>query len=530
MTQQGLIEFEITNFQGVRNWEEETRIPKVNLWDVKNSDFEGGKWQAAPGPTEFLSALAGGTETRGLFFYPYQNSGVNEDYLIQYYNGNFYSLDLDAASRSQITGDSFTADEDIDGVVYNNEIFFVSPNNGMGYINGTTWGNTFTGTPPPGSIIESNAEKLWVAGVAGFPSVIFYSRTATAASPDNIKDWVTGAGSALVGKGGRITALRTLKGDTLYVFKDDSIHYLSGFDLSGADPVPKFETFSKTPGAINYRCVIEVENDLWYLTPNLELRSLGTVAQYINDTRTSDISLSIRKFLRNLDPVQDDAVMGYHDRKIHVSLKEKGSAVNNIEFIYDLDQKSWGIHKFRSLGPYAASNNDLYSAEELSGQIYKLRATYSNAGSPFNWNGKTLMVDLGKPWLNKRLRYVRLEVARSINHPITVFVHKDSYNDPSPSSFTLEAPTTAETGTPTASSEDKWGGATFGKSVWGGAGIGVDVSNPILYKRVFNIDRDESASAFGLEFDASVNGGSVEIISLALGLIPLPEKNQWMDY
>jgi hypothetical protein len=258
MPQENLIKIRLRDFTTLRNWELDSEIPPNCLFGALNSEFDGGVWKSIKGISSYLPALTGGTSVRGLFYYPYRTpTGETKNYLVEYYDKKFYIIDLDTDTRTLVQGTTFTVDEDVYAVVYNNAIYFTSPNNGMGYIeNGGTWGDSFVGVPPSGTMLEVAFEKMWSAGDPLNQNLITYSRTAIASDPTQIRDYQDGAGKALIGAGGVITALKKLK-NTMYVFKDNSIEYLSGFDTSGTYPIPIFEPYSVTGGALNPRCVVQ---------------------------------------------------------------------------------------------------------------------------------------------------------------------------------------------------------------------------------------------------------------------------------
>jgi len=66
----------------------------------------------------------------------------------------------------------------------------------------------------------------------------------------------------------------------------------------------------------------------------------GTVDRGIGDLSNRALA-SIKTFLKNIDPDQSDA-FGYRiEEKVYWHLKEKGSAVNNVVLIYDIENDSW---------------------------------------------------------------------------------------------------------------------------------------------------------------------------------------------
>lgn len=525
--QENLIKVKLKNFTTLRNWELDSEIPPNCLFDALNCEFDGGIWKSIQGVSAYLPDLTGGSSVNGLFYYPYKLSNLTEkNYLVEYYDKKFYLIDLANDTRTLVPGTTFTVDEQLYALNYNNAIYFISPNNGIGYIeNGGTWGSAFVGTPPVGSMAEVAFEKMWSAGDPLNRNLLTYSRTATASAPTQIRDYNTGAGKLLIGSGGVLTALKKLK-NTMYAFKEDAIHYLTGFDTSGTYPVPLFDPYTVTGGAINPQCVIQVENDLWYMNKNLQLRSLGAVAQYISDSRTTDVSLAIKRYLNELDPDQPYAAMSYFKNVLKVSLRTNGSAWNNWVLTYDFNNGGYSIERLKPVKMWAESPSQRFFCESTdnSGKLFKDNIGYSMDGSAFSFLGRTGMVDGGDASLNKRLRYVKIYCGRSENMALNVGIYKDSYGNAVSSTKTLAAPTTTEMGS-ASTSGGAWGEEDFGEEMWGGSGnLNVSAVLPV-YRKVFPVDQELTGRMFGVEISGTINGTRAEIYMIELGLIPLPDKN-----
>ncbi len=648
-----LVKIQLKNFTSLRNWELDSEVPNNCLLDAQNIEFDGGVWKSIQGTTSWLTELTGGTVVNGLFYYPYKHDDLTAtEYLVEYYNSTFYLIDTASEARTTVAGTTFTADEELASVNYNNDIYFISPTNGMGYITaGGTWGSDFavksayvtgsdiatanytlwtgitngsfritvdgvsynvtgidfstgslasmaeiagriqfalraatsglevvswetdhfvimsgavpasssitetsavgSGTdisgagafgglacnvgqgvvtpvsiPPTGSMIETAYEKMWTAGDPLNRSLITYSRSATAANPEYIRDYTYGSGKALVGSGGVITALKTLK-NTLYVFKEDAVYYLKGFDSSGTYPIPLFEPYAVTGGAINQKCVVQVENDLWFLTRSLQLRSLGSVAQYLSDARTQDVSLAIKRFLNELDPDQPRAAMSYFKNVLKVSLRTAGSTYNNWVLTYDFNNGGYSVERLHAIKMYANTPSQRYFVEDGAtglGKIFKDNTGYSKDGSPFYSYGRTKMVNFGKNTLNARIRYVKVYCGRSQGQDLILSIYKDTYDSTAASSKTLLAPTSTEMGT-TSDTGGGWGEEGYGEEMWGGSGNLRGALPPQVYRKVFPVDQNLTGRMFGIEIGGTINGTRFEIYEIELGVIPLPDKN-----
>lgn len=530
MPQEGLQTYSLTKFTGVRNWEADDRIPNNYVYYALNSTFTGGIWYSCQGTEAYLDNLVGGTTIRSLLYYPYQVGSVNHNYILEYYNDQWYLVDTDVDTRSPIL-DTWIVDEDAGGVIYNNIAYVVSPLNGMAWIDGNVWNTSFTGIPPAGTMMETNAEKLWVAGVNNFPAVIFYSRTASAANPEYARDWTTGSGSALVGHGGYITAIKNLK-NTLYVFKNNSIYFLNGFDTSGAYPIPLFEIYAVTSGAINNKCASLVENDIWFLNPQLEIRSLGSVAGFINDTRTNDVSIAIKRYLKQLDPDQSNAAMSYFDKVLKISLRTLGSPTNNFEITYDFNDFGYSIRQLNSIKQYVNTGTRTFFSEDgTSGQLFQYDIGFTMNGEPFQWKGNTLMIDLARPDLFKRLRYVSIHVRRTATQAAILDVYPDDFSA-TPNQFPIPAPDESETGIVPDQNDGIWDDSMWGSTEWAG-NSSINANSNTFYRRVFKYDigyNDLVAKQFGVGFEAQIFGGFIGIEEIVLQYIVMPEKYRPVDY
>lgn len=650
--QENVSKIQLKNFTSLRNWEVDSEIPNNCLFESVNCEFDGGIWKSIKGTTSYLPNLAGGSVVNGLFHYPYTLSDKTEkDYLLEYYNKAFYLIDTESDTRTVVPATTFTVDEELSSVPYNNDIYVISVTNGLGYIkDGGTWGSDFTvksafvtggkeaianvalwnailtgsfritidgvsrdvtgidfssttiadmatvaghiqlalrtvtggmetvewetdhfiitsgaipslssitvtssngiGTDisgagaftglatstgfgvvtnvsvlPVGSMVETAFEKMWIAGDPLNQNLITYSRTASAANPEYIRDYTNGSGRALVGSGGIITAIKKLK-NTMYVFKQDSIFYLSGFNTSGTYPIPIFTPFAVTGGAINQKSVVQVENDLWFLNQNLQIRSLGSEAQYISDTaRTNDVSLAIKRFLEELDPKQPRAVMSYFKNVLKISLRTNGSEYNNWVLTYDFNNGGYSVERLHPVKMYAATGSQRFFCEDgaVSSSLFKDNVGYSKNGSAFYFTGKTKMVNFGKATQSGRLRYIRIYCGRSQGQALDLNVYVDNYSNPSSSSKILIAPTATELGIATTTGGG-FGEEGFGEDMYGGSG-NLNTNEVLdVYRKVFVVDQNLTGRMFGIEIGGTINGSRAEIYEIELGIIPMTDK------
>jgi hypothetical protein len=532
MPQKGLQALTIQNFEGVRNWESPQRISPRNLWYAQNCIIEGGRLRSAKGVSAYLDELTGGTNIKGLMYFPFRSSGTTMKYILELYNGQWYKVDTSTDSREAIVGaTTHVSDEDATGIVINNVAYLSNATDGMAWWDGTTWSTTFEGAsvPPKATIMAENAGKMWAVDPAA-PNIVVYSRTANAANPEYIRDWVTGSGRALITHSGYITAMINLK-KTLYVFTNQSVSVLTGFDTSATYPIPIFEPYSVSAGAINSQCAVVVENDILFLTPNLEIRSLGSAENFDNDPRTEDISKAFKRYLRELDPDQSGACMTYFNKVVKLSMKTIGSPSNNWTMEYNLNDKTFSIRRVSSVKQYVHTDTQLYFSTDAdeTGQLYKEDVGYSNNGNSFRFSAKTFMSDLGRPDIQKRARYINVYLGRSLNQVTYLSVYKNSYDTVPVYTFTLHAPTSAELGSPPGM-DGAWGDGVVGDCVWGGEGESISATDePRLFFKNFKIDTNSFGTMYGFEVFANIEGGMVEVQQIIPMFIPLPQTNQVVD-
>lgn len=353
------------------------------------------------------------------------------------------------------------------------------------------------------------------------PATAQYTATATASVPSNIEDW-TGAGSGanLIGKGGRIENMTNLN-DKLYFFKQDQIDVAASFYTDAAAPVLNLQPVTKTTGAVNNRAVSIVENDIWFLAPNLEVRSLGNEANYFEDTRTKDISFAIKRHKRDLDPDQSGSVSWYQDGIYKLSLKENGSSQNNLIFTYDRDVGGWGFDNGTS--PQVAcsvAGKSFFGVGGTSGQIYRDENGYSDNGFAMGWGGKTGLRDDGRPDMYKYGRYLYVRGARSEGVVITVKLLGEDFAVLE--TLTIPVPTAAEIAAGNTTVEDDWG--TVGDIVGGGGYTGSESGAPPVYRFNYTFSTGSTARMFGAEVESSLLAQRAFIDEMRLKYIPRGDR------
>lgn len=520
--QKGLTQKDYFLFNGVDAYREGNRIPENALYYAENSRFAGGRWASRKGYTEFGDALAGGTNIKGLVPYLRFPSGVETPYLVAYYDSQFERISVDDPNTtSTIVAAGWTAgDVDIEGVSYNGSLYVGNGVDDIGKIADTTWSTI--ASSPNARLLEVWAEKMWgVDNVA--PSTVQYTATATASVPSNIEVWAgAGSGAQLIGKGGRIESLRTLN-NKMYTFKQNQIDVFTSFYTDAAIPVPNMESISKNTGAVNNRATTIVENDIWFLAPNLEIRSLGQEANYFQDPRTQDMSSIIQRHKRDLDPDQSGAVAWYNEGLYKLALKENGSSQNNLLFVYDRDTGGWGFD--RATSPQVActaAGKSFFGVGGNSGQVYRDENGYSDNGFPMSWGGKSGLFDDGRSDMYKYARYLFVRGARSEDVVITIYLLGEDFERLSGEVHTIPEPTAAEIAAGGVVVEDDWG--MVGDIVGGGGYTGAEAGAPPVYRFNYTFSVGSTARMFGIEVESSLLAQRAFIDEAKIKYIPRGDR------
>jgi len=505
-------------FKGLANYNASNRTDIRYGYYGKNCYFDQGKIKSSPGHDPFLAALAGSTSYRKLAKYEYNTGGVTTEYLATLYNKEWYIVDTENSTRTALSA-GLSTDEDTDAAQYVNTLYTVSPTVGGGKISDpSTYASV--GTMPFGSMIEFAWEKMWITGVIGNEATVYGSRTATASNIDYVEDFSTNAQTELVGKGGKNTALRFLK-DTLYVFKKDSIHYIRPQVVDASTTLYLPKPFSVTGGAVNQKSTVVVENDIWFLTPDLQIRALGGVANYGDDPRTRDISSIIKGIKDELATDQSSVARAhYHDSIYTIALAEKGSSVANIIINYNIENGGFGIDRFPSINEWATVNNKVFMATTGSGQLYRDRFGYSFGGDfeiPFQVDMP--FSDFQRPDQNYRNRRIYIRGRRSKGVAVTVrlyYGNYDNYTD-----YTIPEPTAAEMNESSVSSP--FGKVQFGAKPWGGSSVKAS-DEPAVFTFEKHISTSKISNMFAVGILAELNGQRIEIEQLQLGILPASQQ------
>lgn len=201
---------------------------------------------------------------------------------------------------------------------------------------------------PIGSIIEVYKDSLFIAGISGNPSRMYYSRGGDLVN--NFSSDENGSGGFIdVSKndGQSITGLKVFK-DNVLVFKDDSIYQFS-FTSAG---LPQINQVNPSVGCIAPRSIVAVENDIFFLSRR-GLFTIGNEAGFAFDVlRTNELSARVRSVMQGIDPAYiQNATAVYttdSDKNLYIlSYTPSGSTTNTSAIVYDRERL--GFYKWTNI-------------------------------------------------------------------------------------------------------------------------------------------------------------------------------------
>lgn len=511
----GLQQINFLKFLGLRNFEKANRVGKDFLYDCANSRFEGGVWKSKPGNTTFGNLLTGGTEDKGLMNYVYHDGTEEIERLVRYYNGTFYYAV--GTTWTAITT-SWSDDSEVKGENFDNKLYVVNPVEGFGKIDNTTF--TSVDASIKGTMIASWASKIWISGDKSAPDIVKGSKSATVSNPEYVENFDYVGDNAVALKMEAPTTGLIKWQDKLYIFMKKGIKVVTGFNDFGTYAQAVVVDYPlSTMGAINPNCVIKVENDVWYLTPEIKVRALGEAANY-STVRTKDLSWIIESIRDELSPTQDKATMYYDGQRVYLSLATKDSSDNNIVLVYDYVNRTWSVDRYWSVKQMVQANGNTYFSVAGSAQIYQDNSGLSNNGADISWWGQTALMDGTRPDLDKRARYLYIRGKKPRTLALPVRLYRDDYD--TYSDYTIAAETSAAA--PSTLKITPFGSQAFGEYPFAG-----DLTVAADENEVFDkyISLNQTGRMFGVYIGKLLNGQQVEIDQMVLSYVPLRSKHTY---
>ncbi|MSR87537.1 hypothetical protein EXS70_05245 [Candidatus Peribacteria bacterium] len=194
---------------------------------------------------------------------------------------------------------------------------------------------------PKGTVLETQFEKMIVAGTLNAGHAEYYSVTANTDTPHNIDDFTgTGSDSELFGKFGTVTAMESLL-TKMYVAKQKGIEAWTTID---ADGIPVREPYTEAYGIVNHDCFIQFGDKLAMLTDTRRQKTIEPDTTGANPEPIINpyFDRKITGTLKLLDFSQDRARMGYseQDNLLRTTVEEDNLLKT---LVYDAETKGYSI-------------------------------------------------------------------------------------------------------------------------------------------------------------------------------------------
>lgn len=354
----------------------------------RNTRSIGTGFRSRNGYTTYADTLTGGDRIAA--FGNYTRNLAANDRLVMAYNNNLYDIDTTSESSwSLITDSFFTDDTNVDMVAFRDWLFIFN-----GVDKPIRLADTTTSQPiiAPASVSTANftpafgdtgQNSLFVGGVPTAPNVCFVSKASTDANPEYVYDFsgtLTSFGDAqALSFPSRVTAIRKLS-DAVVIFTESQAFYCKGLTSLGSTVLLNVQPIAGSSGAVSQKSTCVVENDIYYLTPNKEIKSLKRGFSDQTSIIVTPLSVKIQNILNEeIDNNLTDS-FAYYDQanklyKIYFRAKDAG--LNTIRVVGDINKldaggvPAWGIDDAVPFSCGIYYKGQAYTGSTVIGQVYK---------------------------------------------------------------------------------------------------------------------------------------------------------------
>lgn len=279
-----------------------------------------------------------------------------------------------------------------------------------GYWNGTS----LTGIlqMPKGKYLASDNLRVYTAGVSGTDDYVYYSAYLDA------EDWSTPSNYGYVEyytpQGGPVTALKTFNGN-VWVFKQDACAVIS--NTGDARSAHRMDQVSNFIGCVSFKTVKQVSDGLFWL--GLQNVYMTTGAQPI------PIGDPIRKYLKAMNKsFQSECCAFVDDQNYYLCLPINTNHCDTC-LVYSTVYKKWLPYSITMNGTRYGelfNNGDIGGAftGDTNGQIYKMNAATTDAGTPIPFSVTSKPFDDGMPEAEKEVYEMHVQGKFPVGTTLTI--------------------------------------------------------------------------------------------------------------
>lgn len=376
---------------GVNDFDSPDQIgPSECQNNSRNTRSDANGFRTRLGYTTFADTLVGATDgVRALGAY-IRNSASN-DRLISVYNNKIYKIDPDTESTwTEIAQAFLTSDTNIDIVSFRDWMFIFNGVDKPLRVANTTVTQDFvapaslttnTFLPAFGEVYQNS---LWVSGVPSSPNAVYVSRASTGANPEYVYDFsgsLTSFGDAQeLLFPSRVTAIRKLS-TAIVVFTVDGAFYVPGLTEIGSTVTYTVQPIGGAGGCIGQKACTVVENDIYYVTPQKEIKSIKRGFSDTLSMITTPLSVKVTKFLKNETSDNLTDTFSYYDqidKYYKVYFRPAGQTQNGIRLVGDINNidpntgaPSWDIDDSVPFQCGVFYKGQSYIGSIVLGQVYQ---------------------------------------------------------------------------------------------------------------------------------------------------------------
>lgn len=377
---------------------------------------------------------------------------------------------------------------------------------------------TFTILPPEANTTAGITAKqgvfgisrIFAAGDTNYPSRLYFSGVG-----DRVTDFSwseIGGGYIDVYKddGYKITAIKPFQGGII-VFKENAIYKFSFAD----DGTQLLEEITRSFGAISFRSVMHVENDLLFAAKKdgrLAFYSLGNQENYAGSIlRTNELSVKIENSLRNVNTSKlEDSASFYYRNIFGTSVATSGSSVNDRTWCLDTRFGAWVYWDGFDANCFANyidsdGGDTLYFGDDSDGDVVEMFTTAKSdrgAATSVNWATKAFnqkVFHKYKDYYDPVVQFKDVTVSGAITGDI--IVDGALIN----ASFVVNTVNTGGAGI---------GYGLFGATLFGQASGGTP--SPVYSSdQVVEIDSNQTARSIKYEFRSSTAGADYKFLGIS---------------
>jgi hypothetical protein len=438
---------------GVNNFNRPNKIGPNEMVD-RSRNVRGDAEFCIPrnGYVTVFDTLAGSTAGVKLLT-PYLRNADTNDRLISVYNNKIYrTLPGTDTAWSEITQSFITSTANINAISYYDWLFLMNGVDKPVRIEGTTATQPFT---KPDSFASANDfipafgdvynGSLVVSGVPSRPNVVYVSKASTSASEGLVYDFsgtlsgdVVDANEFLMEN--RVTSIRKLS-SALVIFTVDGATYVPGLKEFSTAVLFDRQPIGGAQGAVSHKSTCVVENDIYYLTQNKEIRSIRRGFADSLSMITIPLSINIQRFLT--DEIDDDLSTAFSfynnkEHKYYLYLRKKGSTMNTVRIIADIDRvdqngvPSWYIDEDIPMQTGCVYEGTNYTGSTVLGQVYQDGVGYADDDDASILTIRSSKdFDANNPMALKMFKYVTVftDITQSTEMTVRVFVDDVLYKE-----------------------------------------------------------------------------------------------------